>query len=206
MANEKIHEYVDQVQVNEINDNQVYIDTDVYDYNVGDWVSKKLFVRDIYSPYAKCWASLFNNNNLTLPTTNTPRPLPWYNISVNSNIGIQSDGFGTPSYLVPFKSGAYKFEVTLQISRSSGGGSQQLSAWFRYNNNDISFSNQQINTMPNSNFLLVQFSAIVYMNAYDNVQVMWSVTDTGIYLQQQPSNVSVPYPITPSCRLLITNV
>ena len=141
-----------------------------------------------------------------MPTANIPRPLPWAGQAINSNFGVQYDAFSQPSVLVPFKSGVYKFEVTLQVSRSSGGSNQQISSWFRYNGNDIPYSNVHINTVANSNYLVVQYSVIVNMNAYDNVQVMWSVTDTAIYLQAEPNNTGVPHPHTPSCRLLITNV
>lgn len=205
MANEKIHEYVDQVQTWELATTEVMIDSEVYDAPIDVWRSKKLRVRDLMSPFSTSNGAFLHLNNFVLPSVNTARPVPVGSPVVMNNMGINYDQFGQPSIMVPYMAGTYKVDVTMQVSRSSGGSSQQLSAWFRVNNNDVPYSNVHVNTVANTNFMEVTFSALLTVWPYDGIQVVVAVTDTGIYLHNELANGNVPHPATPACRVIITN-
>jgi hypothetical protein len=202
MANEKIHEYVDQVGIYEIQNNDIMVDTEVFDGS--NWLSKKLLLKDSILPYYKSFGELFLTGFNWYPSgVNLPRPIPFNSSYVQNSIGIGYDAYGQPSIIQVVRGGYFQIDVTLQIARSSGGAVQELSLWLRQNGSDIPNSNMHVSVVANTNLLVVTYSKLVLISDYQNIQLMWSVTDANIYLKNEVANGSVPHPATSPARIII---
>jgi hypothetical protein len=201
MANEKIHEYVDQVGLYEIQNYDIFVDTEVFDGS--NWLSKKLLLKDSILPYYKSFGELFLTGFNWFTALNVPRPIPFNSSYVQNQIGIGYDSFGQPSIISVVRGGYFEIEATLQVARSSGGAVQELSLWLRQNGTDIPNSNMHVNVIANTNLLVVTYSKLVMIGDYQNVQLMWSVTDANIYLKNEVANGSIPHPATSPARIII---
>lgn len=87
-------------------------------------------------------------------------------------------------------SGVYNIQFSVQLDESSGAG-EHIYIWFRKNGVDIPYSASEVaiqgtlaETIPSWNFVLE-------MNAGDYITIMYSVSDTRVYLKAVPPN-SIP--------------
>jgi hypothetical protein len=202
MANEKIHEYVDQVGIYEIQNYDIMVDTEVFDGS--NWLSKKLLLKDSILPYYKSFGEFYMTGFNWFPSgTNLPRPILFNSAYVQNQIGIGYDAYGQPSIISVVKGGYFEVQATLQVARSSGGSVQELSLWLRQNGSDINDSNMHVSVVANTSLLVINYTKLVYIGDYQNIQLMWSVTDANIYLKNEFANGSVPHPATSPARIII---
>jgi len=102
--------------------------------------------------------------------------------------------------------GVYNLQFSAQLSRTSGGSSQQISIWFRKNGTDIATSNTHLSVQANAGKLVAAWNYMLQCNANDEIQIMWAVTDTAVTLIYQAADLSVPHPATPSVIATINKV
>ena len=205
MANEKIHDYVDQVVGGEIRNNNIFIDTDT-EVTAGNWVSKKLLLTDALSEFNTPFGDFYDTTTQIQTGANLVKAMQLNSSVIGNGISVVLDGSSLPTKIKPTKQGYFNIQFSAQISRTTGGSSQQVSIWLRKNGVDVPQSNTHINVVANSNKSVASWNWFLACNANDEIQIMWSVTDVAIQLFAEAPNLVVPHPATPSLIVTISKV
>ena len=98
--------------------------------------------------------------------------------------------------------GIYNIQFSFQFKNTSNDG-QDVDIWFRKNGTDVAGSNSKFYLPPRKStgdpsHLIAAMNYVLEMNANDYVQVMWRVSNTGVSLEQYPTDTSPTRPATPS--------
>lgn len=98
--------------------------------------------------------------------------------------------------------GIYNIQFSFQFKNTSNDG-QDVDIWFRKNGTDVAGSNSKFylparKSTGDPSHLIAAMNYVLEMNANDYVQVMWRVSDTGVSLEQYPTDTSPTRPATPS--------
>jgi hypothetical protein len=197
MANE-IHNY--PLEIFTIGDND-YLDVDFFN-GIGYDSSKILgssIKNTIFSNLAR--GSYYSVNNQIATVPNTPNSMEFSTIDFES--GVQLIASDTIEVL---KNGVFNVQFSAQLSRTSGGSSQQISIWFRKNGIDIPNSNTHLNVQANAGKLVAGWNYFFDLNQNDTIQIMYSVTSTTIQLLHENADLVVPHPATPSVIVTINQV
>jgi len=105
--------------------------------------------------------------------------------------------------------GVYNIEFSVQISKTNGSSSD-IYIWLRHNNVDVPFSATALTIQGNTQKLVAAWNFFETVQAGDNVQIMWTSTDSSVILHfapSVPSNGVHPYiPETPSVILTVHQV
>ena len=205
MANEKIHDYVDQVVGGEIRNNNIFIDTDT-EVTAGNWVSKKLLLADALSEFNTPFGDFYDTTTQIQTGANLVKAMQLNSSVTGNGISVVLDGSSLPTKIKPTKQGYFNIQFSAQLSRTTGGSSQQVSIWLRKNGVDVPQSNTHINVVANSNKSVASWNWFLGCNANDEIQIMWSVTDVAIQLLAELPNLVVPHPATPSLIVTISKV
>ena len=197
MANE-IHNYPLEIFTIEDND---YLDVDFFN-GVGYDSAKILgssIKNTIFSNLAQ--GSYYSVNNQIPTAPNTPNSMEFSTIDFES--GVQLIASDTIEVL---KEGVFNVQFSAQLSRTSGGSSQQISIWFRKNGSDVPNSNTHVNVQANAGKLVPAWNYFFDLNQNDTIQIMYSVTSTTIQLLHENADLVVPHPATPSVIVTINQV
>ena len=98
--------------------------------------------------------------------------------------------------------GIYNIQFSFQFKNTSNDG-QDVDIWFRKNGNDVASSNSKFylparKSTGDPSHLIAAMNYVLEMSANDYVQVMWRVSNTGVSLEQYPTDTNPTRPATPS--------
>jgi len=104
------------------------------------------------------------------------------------------------------ESGIYNIQFSAQLQRISGTNAQVVDIWLRKNGNggDVANSNTHVELQGIVNYLVPAWNFLIYLQANDFVELMWSTTSTTIQLFYDVA--SSPHPATPSVIATINRV
>jgi len=106
--------------------------------------------------------------------------------------------------------GIYNIQFSFQFKNTSNDG-QDVDIWFRKNGTDVAASNSKFylptrKSTGDPSHLIAAMNYFLEMNANDYVQVMWRVSNTGVSLEQYPTDTSPTRPATPSTIITMSYV
>jgi hypothetical protein len=87
--------------------------------------------------------------------------------------------------------GTYNIQFSVQLDQSSGAG-HHIFIWFRKNGVDIPYSASEVAIQGTLAESIPSWNFIVDMNAGDYINVMYSVTNTDVYLKSIAPTGVVP--------------
>jgi hypothetical protein len=98
--------------------------------------------------------------------------------------------------------GIYNIQFSFQFKNTSNDG-QDVDIWFRKNGTDVAGSNSKFylparKSTGDPSHLIAAMNYVLEMNANDYVEVMWRVSNTGVSLEQYPTDTNPTRPATPS--------
>ena len=104
--------------------------------------------------------------------------------------------------------GIYNIQFSFQFKNTSNDG-QDVDIWFRKNGTDVAGSNSKFylparKSTGDPSHLIAAMNYFLEMNANDYVQVMWRVSNTGVSLEQYPTDTSPTRPATPSTIITLS--
>ena len=104
--------------------------------------------------------------------------------------------------------GIYNIQFSFQFKNTSNDG-QDVDIWFRKNGTDVAGSNSKFylparKSSGDPSHLIAAMNYVLEMNANDYVQVMWRVSNTGVSLEQYPTDTSPTRPATPSTIITLS--
>jgi hypothetical protein len=157
------------------------------------------FKNTIFSSLGR--GSYYSVNNQIPTVANTPNSMEFSTIDFESDVQlIASDTIEV------LKNGFFNVQFSAQLSRTSGGSSQQISIWFRKNGIDVPNSNTHLNVQANAGKLVAAWNYFFKLNQNDTIQIMYSVTSTAIQLLHENADLAIPHPATPSVIVTINQV
>ena len=87
--------------------------------------------------------------------------------------------------------GTYNLQFSAQIDQASGGG-QHIIIWFRKNGVDIPYSSSEVAIQGTTAESVPSWNFIFDLEIDDYVEIMYSVTNTNVYLKTQAPTSVVP--------------
>jgi hypothetical protein len=151
--------------------------------------------------FDKQYVSMYNPVTMTQTAINTPKAMVFGNFVLSNGFNLFQDGFGQNTILRANKSGVFNLQFSAQIERVTGGSAQTLDIWLKLAGNNEANSNTSVNVVANSGKLVASWNFMFYLNAGQDIQLMWAVTSVDIQLKAEASNGV--HPATPS---LITTI
>jgi hypothetical protein len=142
-------------------------------------------------PFNNSFGSFFDVTTQTNPTASTVNAIILGSQSVSSNVSIQNK-----SHIYVVYSGLYNLQFSAQLNKS-GGGTSEIDIWFRYNGNDITWSNTRLYLQGNNAKSVAAWNFVQEMEAGTYMQIMWSSADTGVSIYaetsaNQPTRPGIP--------------
>lgn len=106
--------------------------------------------------------------------------------------------------------GVYNIQFSIQVKNTTND-SQHFDLWFRKNGTNIEKSNSKFGLPPrrssgDPSHTIAAMNFFIDMAANDYVELMWSVTDTGVSIEQYPADTSPTRPSTPSAIVTVNYV
>ncbi|MEY3696812.1 MAG: hypothetical protein RJA41_462 [Actinomycetota bacterium] len=105
--------------------------------------------------------------------------------------------------------GVYNIEFSIQLSKTNGSSSD-IYLWLRQQNFDVPFSATAMTIQGNTQKLVAAWNFYVTVAAGDNVQIMWTSTDTSMQITAAPATAANgihPYiPEIPSVIMTVEQV
>ena len=101
--------------------------------------------------------------------------------------------------------GIYNLQFSLQLRRTTGGGTKQASIWIRVNGVDVPNSATHVTFQASSDYLVPAWNFFIDMTAGQYVELMWTQNDS-IVLTYEAADTIVPHPAVPSVILTMNKI
>ena len=158
----------------------------------------EIFVRPIIEQQ-KYYGQFSRTTDATAASINTAYAVEFNVTEISNGISI-----GTPiSRLVASGSGLYNFSASFQLL-SNSASAKNAWLWFRKNGVDIVDSSSLVTLSGNNQSNSVAKSELISLAAADYVEVMYAVSDTGLFLDATAATAFAP--TSPAVLISITQV
>ena len=106
--------------------------------------------------------------------------------------------------------GIYNIQFSIQFKNDTNDG-QDVDIWFRKNGTNIDNSNSKFflparKSTGDPSHLIAAMNFFIEMNGGDYAEIMWRPTDTGVSVEQYPTDTSPDRPATPSAIVTVSYV
>ena len=158
----------------------------------------EIFVRPIIEQQ-KYYGQFSRTTDATAASIDTAYAVEFNVTEISNGISI-----GTPiSRLVASSSGLYNFSASFQLL-SNSASAKNAWLWFRKNGVDIADSSSLVTLSGNNQSNSVAKSELISLAAADYVEVMYAVSDTGLFLDATAATAFAP--TSPAVLISITQV
>ena len=145
MANEKIHQYIDSVEVGDAKGNEIWIDTDTGDPEANEWLSKKMempVLAQILRTYFRVYGHFTSDVKQIIGPINTAQQITLNNTQMGARMSLVSNK------IIFEESGFYRIQYALNVI-NAGGQHAHLESWIKLNGTNIPFSKRAIDVHSN---------------------------------------------------------
>jgi hypothetical protein len=125
-----------------------------------------------------------------------------YTITFNTTDFSNGVYLSNSSRLNVRNTGIYNLEFSIQFKNTTND-SQDAEVWFRKNGTDITASNSRFGLSPRKSagdpsHIIGALNFYLDLVAGDYVELMWKVSDTGVFIEHYAAGTSPTRPVTPS--------
>lgn len=137
-----------------------------------------------------------------------------YEVSVSQTVASTTITGDLPSKITVDQSGIYNLQFSAQFVNTTNDV-QEIDIWFRINGTDVPNSNSQFGiparkSTGTASRTIAAMNFFLELQAGDYVEIMWRVSDSGVYLEHFPavvaSGTTPAIPATPSVIATMTFV
>ena len=137
-----------------------------------------------------------------------------YEVSVSQTVASTTITGDLPSKMTVEQPGIYDLQFSAQFVNTTNDV-QEISIWFRVNGTDVPNSNSEFGIKPRKSTgtasrLVAAMNFFLELQTNDYVEIMWRVSDSGVYLEHFPavvaSGTTPDIPATPSIIATLTFV
>ena len=200
MANEKIHQYIDSVEVGDVKGNQIWIDTDTGDPETNKWLSKKMEISvlaEILRTYFQINGHFISDVKQIIGPINTEQQIT-LNQSLNE-VGMALNS----NKIVLGEAGYYRIQYALNVI-NAGGTHAHLESWIKLNGTNIPFSKRAIDVHSNQTGTSLTNEIIFLCDANDEL-TFW-MYGSSIKIEVNFEASSGVFPMMPSVSVTIDKI
>lgn len=162
------------------------------------WVKNNTGWREI--PFNNTYASYYSTVTQQNPIANTVNFMTFSNYWHQNSVTLVDSSKIQVTY-----DGIYNFDFSAQLEKS-GGGNDDIDIWFRYNGQNIDFSNTRVTLQGNNAKSVASWNFIQSMTASSYLQICWSSSDTGVSILSLGTQSSPTRPAIPSIILTVDKI
>jgi hypothetical protein len=132
------------------------------------------------------YAELLKTGDQTA-AVNTATAVTWSSIPIARNVSI-----GSPASRIVFaRKGIYEVDISVQLS-TNNANAKNFWTWYRKNGTDIADSAVIETETGNNSFAAVSRTEFFELAAGDYIEVMFAVSDTGLFINAEPATAFAP--------------
>lgn len=146
-------------------------------------------------------------NDQTVIATNTPTAMYYGTTDFAEGVVIESDGTKLTRIRVA-NSGKYNFQFSAQLARTAGTSTESISIWLRKNGQDVPASCTDVIIHGGASLadMVAAWNFFQSLNANDYIEIMWSSTDTNLFIDYVAPRTNPVRPSVPSVILSVQQV
>jgi hypothetical protein len=146
-------------------------------------------------------------NDQTVIATNTPTAMYYGTTDFAESVVIESDGTKLTRIRVA-NSGKYNFQFSAQLARTAGTSTESISIWLRKNGQDVPASCTDVIIHGGASLadMVAAWNFFQSLNANDYIEIMWSSTDTNLFIDYVAPRINPVRPSVPSVILSVQQV
>lgn len=198
MANEKIHEYIDSVVVNDVKGNEIWIDTDTG--TGSNWTSKKLDIEilaQILRTHFKVYGQYACSTKQYISSSNREQQITLDIDIASGDVQLTSNAIVVP------EDGQYRVQYILMVA-NSGGTHSHLDSWMKIDGQNVAYSRKQADSHSNQSGSPLVNEMILQMGANSQLTFWMSSPNTNVLLNHEASSIDVP--MMPSILVTIEKI
>lgn len=144
------------------------------------------------------YGSFYDTTTQTATAINTAKAITFNTTDLSHGVFIGT----TTSRIYVDTEGIYNFQTSVQLD-STVATAEEFYLWFRLNGVDVTNSSSQVRVQGNNAEVFVSLNYFFDLKAGDYVELMFSVSNTGVQLLA--SGAVAPHPGIPSIILTVSN-
>ena len=154
-----------------------------------------------YMASGKLFGSFYEQNTISGLTPDIAYSMSASTTASNNGITVV-DG----SKITVQSGGTFNIQFSTQLEKQQGGTSESITIWLRKNGSNVDWSSTDITFANNNQLVVAAWNFVEVLSAGDNLEIMFSVTDTEIILFGVPSRITPTRPAIPSVIITMTQI
>jgi hypothetical protein len=102
--------------------------------------------------------------------------------------------------------GTFNIQFSTQLQKQQGGTSESITIWLRKNGVNVDWSSTDITFANNNQLVVASWNFVENLSAGENLEIMFSVTDTEIILYGEPTRITPIRPAIPSVIITMVQI
>ncbi len=149
----------------------------------------------------------YDLNDQTVSAINSPTAMYYGTTDFAEGVVIESDGTKLTRIRVA-NSGKYNFQFSAQLARTAGTSTESISIWLRKNGQDVPASCTDVIIHGGASLadMVAAWNFFQSLNANDYIEIMWSSTDTNLFIDYVAPRINPDRPSVPSVILSVQQV
>ncbi len=149
----------------------------------------------------------YDLNDQTVSAINSPTAMYYGTTDFAEGVVIESDGTKLTRIRVA-NSGKYNFQFSAQLARTAGTSTESISIWLRKNGQDVPASCTDVIIHGGASLadMVAAWNFFQSLNANDYIEIMWSSTDTNLFIDYVAPRINPVRPSVPSVILSVQQV
>ena len=133
----------------------------------------------------KLYGSFYQEDTISGLTPDTVYSMSASTTASNNGITVV-DG----SKITVQSGGTFNIQFSAQLQKQQGGTTESITIWLRKNGVDVDWSSTDITFANNNQLVVASWNFVETLLSGENLEIMFSVTDTEIILYGEPSRIS----------------
>lgn len=154
-----------------------------------------------YMASGKLYGSFYQEDTISGLTPDTVYSMSASTTASNNGITVV-DG----SKMTVQSGGTFNIQFSTQLQKQQGGTSESITIWLRKNGVDVDWSSTDITFANNNQLVVASWNFVETLSAGENLEIMFSVTDTEIILYGEPSRISPIRPAIPPVIITMVQI
>ena len=151
-----------------------------------DTTEGEIFVRPTFEQ-KQSYGQFMKTTDQVAPNTNFGHTMTFTDTLISNGVTI-----GTPNtQIVVAESGLFQFDASIQFT-SGNSSTKDARVWWRINGTNVANSTRIVSNRISNGYTPIQMTQTFSLQANDYVELIFAVTDTGLYPHSAPSNAYSP--------------
>ena len=135
-------------------------------------------------------------------------PIKLNTTDVSFGVSIVNNLLGNPTQIKVYNKGIYNIQFSVQLQKTSGGGSSQVFIWLSKNGTSIPWTNTEVSVSGSSSSSLEvpSWNFVLSLEANDYLELYWHSNDLNVQVLANSSSSLIQGPEMPSAIVTVSQV